>query len=102
MMGQPSVANVTPASLDSTSMKREYGFWKSGALGRPMEFVCFGDRGRLVIFFPTSIGRFYQNEDFGLTGALADKVDAGWLQLVCVDSVDAESRSEERRVGKEG
>jgi esterase/lipase superfamily enzyme len=37
------------------------------------------------------MGRFYQNEDFGLTGALADKVDAGFLQLVCVDSVDEES-----------
>ena len=56
-----------------------------------MEFLWFGDRGRPVLFFPTSMGTFYQNEDFGLTGALADKVDAGWLQLVCVDSVDAES-----------
>jgi len=36
-------------------------------------------------------GRFYQNEDFGLVAALADKVDAGWLQIICVDSVDAES-----------
>src|SRR5512132_1445232 len=72
-------------------MKREYGSWKSAALSRPMEFLWFGDRGRPVLFFPTSMGRFYQNEDFGLVGALADKVDAGWLQLVCVDSVDAES-----------
>jgi esterase/lipase superfamily enzyme len=56
-----------------------------------MEFLWFGDRGRPVLMFPTSMGRFYQNEDFGLTGALADKVDAGWLQLICVDSVDAES-----------
>jgi esterase/lipase superfamily enzyme len=37
------------------------------------------------------MGRFYQNEDFGLVGALADKVDAGWIQVICVDSVDAES-----------
>src|ERR1035437_4735101 len=72
-------------------MKREYGSWMSGALSRPMEYLWFGDRGRPVLFFPTSMGRFYQNEDFGLTGALAEKVDAGWLQLVCVDSVDAES-----------
>jgi esterase/lipase superfamily enzyme len=72
-------------------MRREYGSWKSAALSRPMEFLWFGDRGRPVLMFPTSIGRFYQNEDFGLTGALADKVDAGLLQLICVDSVDAES-----------
>jgi len=72
-------------------MKREYGSWKSSALSRPMEYLWFGDRGRPVLMFPTSMGRFYQNEDFGLTGALADKVDAGFLQLVCVDSVDEES-----------
>ena len=72
-------------------MKREYGSWRSGALSRPMEFLWFGDRGRPVLMFPTSMGRFYQNEDFGLTGALADKVDAGFLQLICVDSVDEES-----------
>jgi esterase/lipase superfamily enzyme len=56
-----------------------------------MEYLWFGDRGRPVLMFPTSMGRFYQNEDFGLTGALADKVDAGFLQLICVDSVDEES-----------
>jgi esterase/lipase superfamily enzyme len=72
-------------------MKREYGSWHSPNLGRAMEYLWFGDRGRPVLFFPTSMGSFYQNEDFGLTGALADKVDAGWLQLLCVDSVDAES-----------
>jgi esterase/lipase superfamily enzyme len=72
-------------------MTREYGSWRSAALGRPMEYLWFGDRGRPVLMFPTSMGRFYQNEDFGLTDALADKVDAGFLQLVCVDSVDEES-----------
>lgn len=63
----------------------------SSNLGRPMEFLWFGDRGRPVLMFPTSKGRFYQNEDFGLTASLADKVEAGHLQLICVDSVDAES-----------
>lgn len=72
-------------------MKRDYGYWHSGSLGRTMEYLWFGDRGRPVLFFPTSAGRFYQNEDFGLTGALADKVDEGYLQLICVDSVDEES-----------
>ena len=40
-------------------MKREYGSWTSAALGRPMEFLWFGDRGRPVLFFPTSMGRFF-------------------------------------------
>jgi esterase/lipase superfamily enzyme len=72
-------------------MKRSYGSWVSPSLGRPMEFLWFGDRGRPLLMFPTSMGTFYQNEDFGLVGALADKVDAGFIQIVCVDSVDAES-----------
>jgi esterase/lipase superfamily enzyme len=72
-------------------MRRDYGSWFSPALGRTMEYLWFGDRGRPLLLFPTSMGRFYQNEDFGLVGALTDKVDAGHLQIVCVDSVDAES-----------
>ncbi len=72
-------------------MKRDYRCWVSSNLGRTMELLWFGEKGYPVILFPTSMGRFYQNEDFGLTGALADKVDAGFLQLVCVDSVDDES-----------
>ncbi|HSB37323.1 MAG TPA: alpha/beta hydrolase-fold protein [Thermoanaerobaculia bacterium] len=72
-------------------MKRTYGSWASPSLGRTMEYLWFGDQGRPLVLFPTSMGRFYQNEDFGLVGALSDKVDAGWLQIICVDSVDAES-----------
>ena len=72
-------------------MKRSYGSWMSPSLGRTMEYLWFGDRGRPLLMFPTSMGTFYQNEDFGLVGALADKVDAGYLQIICVDSVDEES-----------
>lgn len=72
-------------------MRREYHSWVSHHLGRTMELLWFGERGYPVLFFPTSMGRFWQNEDFGLTGVLADKVDDGYIQLVCVDSVDTES-----------
>lgn len=72
-------------------MYREYGRWFSPSLGRDMEFLWFGKFGRPVMIFPTSGGRFYENEDFHLTASLADKVDRGEIQLVCVDSVDYES-----------
>ena len=72
-------------------MQREYGSWHSPALGRTMEYLWFGSAGRPALLFPTSMGRFYQNEDFGLVGALSDKIDRGELQLACVDSVDSES-----------
>ena len=72
-------------------MQRSYESWTSRRLGRPMEFLWFGWSGYPVLAFPTSMGRFYQYEDMKLVDALAGKLDAGQLQLVCVDSVDAES-----------
>ena len=58
-------------------MYREYGKWWSPSLGREMEFLWFGQFGRPVLLFPTSAGRFYENENYGLVGSLADKVDRG-------------------------
>lgn len=72
-------------------MKRDYRVWHSPALGRDMELLVFGDRGTPVVVFPTSMGRFYQWEDFGMVGHLAPRIDAGELQLWCADSVDGES-----------
>src|ERR1700753_258830 len=72
-------------------MFRQYESWWSGSLGRPMEFLWFGQFGRPVLMFPTSGGRFFGNDDFHLTGSVADKVDRGEIQLICVDSVDNES-----------
>jgi len=72
-------------------MHREYLVWQSSHLARPMEFLWFGHSGRPVLFFPTSMGRFFECEDNGLVTALTDKVDAGDIQLICVDSVDRES-----------
>src|SRR5437016_12307921 len=81
-------ANCQPSTAN---MYRDYGAWHSSSLGRPMEFLWFGKFGRPVMIFPTSGGRFFENEDFKLTESLADKVDGGEIQLVCVDSIDYES-----------
>ena len=72
-------------------MNREYHKWYSSRLGRDMELLVFGHAGLPVIVFPTSGGRFYEFEDRGLIGALGGKIDAGQLQIFCVDSVDMES-----------
>jgi esterase/lipase superfamily enzyme len=72
-------------------MYREYSKWWSPSLGRDMEFLWFGKFGRPVILFPTSAGRFYENDDFHLTGSLAEKVEAGEIQLVLPDTVNMES-----------
>jgi len=73
------------------SMIRAYEKSLSTRLGRPMETLVFGHAGLPVLVFPTSGGRFFEFEDQGMVAALAGKVEAGQLQLFCVDSVDAES-----------
>ena len=72
-------------------MNREYHKAYSTRLGREMELLVFGHAGLPVMVFPTSGGRFYEFEDRGMIAALAGKIDAGQVQLYCVDSVDMES-----------
>jgi esterase/lipase superfamily enzyme len=56
-----------------------------------MELLVVGHAGARVLVFPTSQGRFYEWEDRGMADALGEHLARGWLQLFCVDSVDAES-----------
>ncbi len=70
---------------------RDYRKWWSPVLERDMELLVFGSRGTPVLVFPTSMGRFFQWEDFGMIDHLRPRIDGGALQLWCVDSVDAET-----------
>lgn len=72
-------------------MNREYHRWYSPALNRDMELLVFGHAGARVLVFPTSLGKYYEWEDRGMIAALGEHLERGWLQLYCVDSVDAES-----------
>jgi esterase/lipase superfamily enzyme len=55
-----------------------------------MELLAFGHSGARVLVFPARMGRFYDFENWGLVQAVRPQLDAGWLQLFCVDSVDEE------------
>jgi esterase/lipase superfamily enzyme len=72
-------------------MRREHHRWFSPTLHRNMELLVFGHSGARLLVFPTSLGRFFEWEDRQMTDALRDHLDQGWLQMFCVDSVDAES-----------
>ena len=72
-------------------MNREHHRWYSSRLGRDMELLLYGHSGEPVLILPTSRGRFYQAEDFGLVGAIADRIQSGRYMVVCPDSVDEES-----------
>jgi esterase/lipase superfamily enzyme len=72
-------------------MNRSYHRWFSPALQRDMELLTFGHGGARVFVFPTSCGRFFDWEDRGLVCSLGEHLERGWIQLICLDSVDRES-----------
>lgn len=56
-----------------------------------MELLIFGHAGARVLVFPTRSGRFYDYENWGMIDSIRPKIEQGWLQLFCVDSIDSES-----------
>jgi esterase/lipase superfamily enzyme len=72
-------------------MNREYHRWYSQHLGHDMELLIFGHAGAPYLVFPSSMGSFYEYEDTGMVGAVAEKLRHGLLQLFCVSSADRES-----------
>lgn len=72
-------------------MQTEVAAWHSPALGQNMELKAYGWRGRPVLVFPTSGGRFHEYEDFGMIRALQPFLEEGRLCLFTVDSLDRQS-----------
>lgn len=72
-------------------MNREYHRWYSPRLYRDMEMLVFGHAGAKVLVFPTRDGRFYEYENLRLVQSLAHKINAGHLQLFCVEGLADET-----------
>lgn len=60
-------------------------------LHRDMEYKIYGHRGKPVLVFPTSCGRFYQYEDSGMIEALGSYIDSGRIQVWTCDGMDEET-----------
>jgi esterase/lipase superfamily enzyme len=56
-----------------------------------MPLLVFGHAGAPYLVFPTSMGAFFEYEDRGMVGVLADKLRHGVLQLFCIASIDRDS-----------
>jgi esterase/lipase superfamily enzyme len=56
-----------------------------------MELLVFGHAGAKLLVFPTWDGRFHEYENLGIVESLRHKIDAGQLQLFCLDSIDWEA-----------
>lgn len=56
-----------------------------------MELLVFGTGGQRIMVFPSREQRFFEYEDHGMVHSLRARLEAGDLQLFCVDGVDSES-----------
>ena len=72
-------------------MNVEYHKWWSPALNRDMEVKVYGNLGKAMVVFPSSGGRFYEYEDFGMIEACRPFIEEGKLKIFSLDSVDYES-----------
>jgi esterase/lipase superfamily enzyme len=72
-------------------MRRDYHNWYSTRVDRHMELLTFGHAGTPLLVFPTLKGRFFEFENAGMVEALGPKIDAGALQIFCVDGFSGES-----------
>ena len=76
-------------------METQYFKQYSPALGRDMEVKVYGHAGRPVLFIPCQNGRFFDFENFHMTDAWAPFIDAGQVMVFSIDTIDAETWSDE-------
>lgn len=69
-------------------MQEQYIKWYSPNLSKDIEMLVFGHSGYPVLLFPTSMGRYYQNKDFGLIQSAEWFINNGKVKIYCIDSID--------------
>lgn len=69
-------------------MYESYHKWYSPSLSRDIEMLTFGHTGIPVIAFPTSMGRYFQNKDFGLIDSVHWFIERGYIKVYCIDGID--------------
>ena len=62
-------------------------------LRRDMEFKVYGHAGLPIVVFPCQDGKYIDFESRGMIDTIADKLEAGHVQLFCIGCVDEETWS---------
>ncbi|MDO4465728.1 MAG: alpha/beta hydrolase-fold protein [Bacillota bacterium] len=75
-------------------MRREFITQFSQYLKRDMHMLVYGERGVPVIAFPCQDGMCDNWESFQMPEELSGYINAGQMQLFCVDTIDKESWSD--------
>jgi esterase/lipase superfamily enzyme len=69
-------------------MQEKHIQFYSHILSRNIDLLVHGDWGYPILMFPTSMGRFYQNKDFGLVDSVKDFINSGKIKIYNVDTID--------------
>lgn len=72
-------------------MKISYHTWHSSQLNQKVELKVYGTNGRPLLVFPTSQGRFYDYENFGMIDAVQQHIVDERLIVFTIDSIDSQS-----------
>ncbi len=72
-------------------MKISYQTWHSNQLNQKVELKVYGTNGRPLLVFPTSKGRFFDYENFGMIDAFREYIIGEQLIVFTVDSIDSQS-----------
>lgn len=72
-------------------MNVAYHTWESKILGQKAELKVYGTNGRPLLVFPSSKGRFFDYENFGMINALSEFINDKKLIVFSVDSIDGQS-----------
>lgn len=67
-----------------------YKIW-SDCLQRDMEFKVYGHGGKPCLVLPSQNGKYFDFENFGMVEPFASRIEAGEIQLFCIDSLDGET-----------
>ncbi|HBA60791.1 MAG TPA: hypothetical protein DCZ92_08225 [Elusimicrobia bacterium] len=76
---------------EHATMQTDYHKIYSGSLGQEFELKVYGTSGKPVMVFPTSCGRFFDYEDHGMIGSMAEFIERGEIMVCAVDGRDRES-----------
>ena len=71
--------------------------WYSDRLGREMPVKHYGTKGKPCLVIPSQDGKHNDFESFGMVEACRPFIENGRLQLFCVDTIDAKTKSEAKR-----
>ena len=78
------------AALHNAVNVEEHG-WQSPSLDQWTGLRVYGHAGRPIVAFPPQDGRHTDFESFGMIGSVAHLIEAGRITVVSIDSVDAQS-----------